>query len=73
MYLSIAILIKIANSPFGRVLQALRENEERTAFLGFSRNKYKFYSMIISGGFTSVAGALYVPVTNIGSSHRVSR
>ncbi|RLB36124.1 MAG: branched-chain amino acid ABC transporter permease [Deltaproteobacteria bacterium] len=50
---------RILNSPFGRVLVSIRENEERTSFLGFNTRLYKLISFCLSGLFTGIAGALY--------------
>ena len=49
----------LAGSPTGRVLIAVRENEERTGLLGYSTYKYKLLSLVISGGISGVAGAAY--------------
>jgi branched-chain amino acid transport system permease protein len=49
---------KIADSPFGRMLHAIRENEERVLFLGYDAFKFKHYSFILSGVVGGLAGAL---------------
>jgi branched-chain amino acid transport system permease protein len=49
----------LAGSPTGRVLIAVRENEERTGLLGYNTYKYKLLSLVISGGISGVAGAAY--------------
>ena len=49
----------LAGSPTGRVLVAVRENEERTGLLGYNTYKYKLLSLVISGGISGVAGAAY--------------
>lgn len=65
------LISRILNSPFGRVLASMRENEERTAFLGFNVRTYKLISFILSGLFAGVAGGLYtihlafVPMENM--------
>lgn len=55
-FLLSAILV---GSPTGRVLIAVRENEERTGLLGYNTYKYKLLSLVISGGISGVAGAAY--------------
>ena len=50
---------KIANSPFGRVLQAIRENPERVEFIGLPVHRYKLYAFIIAGTLGGFAGGLY--------------
>ncbi|MDF1747683.1 MAG: branched-chain amino acid ABC transporter permease [Alphaproteobacteria bacterium] len=59
--LAAAILIKLAlvRSPTGRILVAIRENEERTRMLGYDPFRYKLMAMVISGGFAGAAGAAY--------------
>lgn len=64
---SLAVLVRIANSPFGRVLQGIRENEERMAFIGYDVQRYKLIAFSISGGFAGLAGALYVPFQSVAS------
>ncbi len=50
---------KIANSPFGRVLQAIRENPERVEFIGLPVHRYKLFAFIIAGTLGGFAGGLY--------------
>jgi branched-chain amino acid transport system permease protein len=45
-------------SQFGEVLAAIRENEERSEFVGFSPAKYKLAAFVISGMLAGLAGAL---------------
>jgi len=54
------ITLVIARSPFGRVLVAIRENEERTRMLGFNTYANKLSAMVISGAISAAAGAAYV-------------
>lgn len=56
---SYAILRRIVNSPFGRTLQAIRENEHRSAALGYPVLKYKVISIVVSSVVASLAGAVY--------------
>jgi len=46
-------------SPIGRVLIAIRENEERTRLLGYDSLRYKLLSLVLSGGISAAAGASY--------------
>ncbi|OGO32854.1 MAG: hypothetical protein A2Z29_10345 [Chloroflexi bacterium RBG_16_56_11] len=53
------VLIRIVlNSPFSRVAQGLRENEERLLFLGINTRRFQLVTFIISGFFAAVAGIL---------------
>lgn len=62
---SIALLLRLANSPFGRVIQGIRENEDRIEALGYDLTSYKVVAFSLSGGFTGLAGGLFVPLTTI--------
>jgi branched-chain amino acid transport system permease protein len=56
---SFLLSVVLAGSPTGRVLIAVRENEERTRLLGYNTFKYKLLSLAISGGISGAAGASY--------------
>jgi branched-chain amino acid transport system permease protein len=53
------ICTKVIRSPFGRILVAIRENEERVAFLGYNVRWLKIKSFMISVALTSGAGVLF--------------
>ena len=50
---------RIIHSPFGRVMIAIRENEERARAVGYNTFYYKLSAFAISGAFAGVAGALF--------------
>ncbi len=52
------LLLRIVNSPFGRVLQAIRENDFRAEAIGFRTVVYRTLSNVLSALFATVAGAL---------------
>jgi branched-chain amino acid transport system permease protein len=52
------VLLRIVNSPFGRVLQAIRENDFRAETIGFRTVVYRTLSNVLAAGFATVAGAL---------------
>ena len=52
------VLLRIVNSPFGRVLQAIRENDFRAEALGFRTVTYRTVSTVLAALFATVAGAL---------------
>jgi branched-chain amino acid transport system permease protein len=54
----------LLNSPFGRTLLAIRENERRARFLGIPIERHIWLSFVISCLFVSVAGALYALLNN---------
>lgn len=49
----------LVRSPFGRVMVAMRENEERSRMLGFNPFRVKLIALVISGLYAGVAGAAY--------------
>jgi branched-chain amino acid transport system permease protein len=59
---SIVLIITLAvvRSSFGRVLVAVRENEERTKMLGYDTFANKLMAMVASGTISAAAGAAYV-------------
>ena len=56
--LALAALKRILDSPFGTVLQAIRENPERASACGYDVNRIKFVSFVFSAFFTGLAGSL---------------
>jgi len=55
----------IVSSPFGKALQAIRDNETRAEFVGVQVWKYRWIAFVISGAFTGLAGALWVPLNGL--------
>jgi branched-chain amino acid transport system permease protein len=52
------LLLRIVNSPFGRVLQAIRENDFRAEAIGFRTVVYRTLGNVLAALFACVAGAL---------------
>lgn len=65
------ILYRIHRSPFGRVMRAVKENEQRAMTCGYNTRLVKLYALMISGLFAGLAGALltilieFVPIENV--------
>jgi branched-chain amino acid transport system permease protein len=57
--ISYLLLRRITRSPFGMVLQAIRENEPRTRAIGYHVERYKIVAVMLSGCFAGLAGVLY--------------
>src|SRR5207253_4401943 len=55
----------IVNSPFGKALQAIRDNETRAEFVGVQIRRYRLVAFLVSGVFTGIAGALWVPLNGL--------
>jgi branched-chain amino acid transport system permease protein len=53
------ICLWLVRRPFGRVMVAIRENEERTAMLGYNTFRTKLLALIVSGAISGAAGAMY--------------
>ncbi len=51
--------IALLHSPIGRVLVAVRENEQRTRMLGYNTFGYKLLAMTLSGAISGLSGAAY--------------
>ena len=56
----LAVTLTVVRSSFGRVLVAIRENEERTKMLGYDTFANKLIAMVASGAICAAAGAAYV-------------
>jgi branched-chain amino acid transport system permease protein len=57
--LSYLAVRRITRSPFGMVLQSIRENEPRTRAIGYHVERYKIVAVMLSGLFAGLAGVLY--------------
>lgn len=57
--LCLLLLSRLVQSSFGKVLVAIRENEERTRMLGYDVGRYKLGAFVISGVVSGLAGASY--------------
>jgi len=55
----LSLSLWLVRTPFGRVLVAIRENEERARMLGYDPFAHKFAAMLISGTMAAAAGAAY--------------
>jgi branched-chain amino acid transport system permease protein len=56
--LAVALLKRILDSPFGAVLQAIRENSDRAVACGYDIDRVKLLSFVFSAMFAGLAGAL---------------
>jgi len=62
--LSVILGIRIINSPFGKTLECLRENEDRARSIGYNPTRFKLISFVISAFFAGLAGGLYALLQN---------
>lgn len=56
--LAMAALSRILRSPFGAVIEAVRENESRARACGYDIERTKLLAFVLSAGFCALAGAL---------------
>ena len=61
----VALMWVIVHSPFGKALQAVRDNETRAEFVGVQVWHYRWVAFLISGIYTGLAGALWVPLNGL--------
>src|SRR5256886_13483732 len=70
--LSLWAMRRIVESPLGKILQAIRENEVRAEAVGYNVPRFKLLAFVIGGAFSGFAGVLYamlfgiVPLEAIG-------
>jgi branched-chain amino acid transport system permease protein len=66
------VMKRVVESPLGKILQAIRENEVRAEAVGYSVPRFKLLAFVIGGAFSGLAGVLYamlfgiVPLEAIG-------
>jgi branched-chain amino acid transport system permease protein len=56
---SFLVMRGIVNSPFGKALQAVRDNEVRAELIGIRVRRYRLYAFCISGMYAGLGGALW--------------
>jgi branched-chain amino acid transport system permease protein len=61
------LIYRIINSPFGEVLKAIRENEQRTISLGYRTDRYKLMAFVLSATLAGLAGSLKALVFQLAS------
>ncbi len=61
------LINRTVHSPFGQILKAIRENEDRATSLGYDVNRYKLTAFVISAALASLAGSTKALVFNLAS------
>jgi branched-chain amino acid transport system permease protein len=61
------LIYRIINSPFGEILKAIRENEQRTISLGYNTERYKLVAFVLSATLAGLAGSLKALVFQLAS------
>ncbi|CAN0600238.1 unnamed protein product [Ectocarpus sp. 12 AP-2014] len=58
---------RIVNSPYGQVLNAIKQNEPRAVSLGYNVDRYKIIAFVISAGLAGLAGSMKTVVFQLAS------
>ena len=66
------LLLRVVRSPFGHVIVAIRENEQRATFQGYNTHQYKLAVFMLSATVTGLAGALLAFHHRIASAEPTS-
>jgi branched-chain amino acid transport system permease protein len=61
------LIYRIIHSPFGQVLKAIRENEQRAISLGYRTDQYKLLAFVLSGTLAGLAGSTKAIVFQLAS------
>ena len=61
------LIYRIINSPFGEVLKAIRENEQRSISLGYRTDRYKLIAFVLSATLAGLAGSMKAIVFQLAS------
>ena len=59
-FISVAAMYGITRTPFGRICNAVRDNPQRTAFIGYDTGTVRFIAFSLAGLFAGIAGGLSV-------------
>ncbi|NJO23939.1 MAG: branched-chain amino acid ABC transporter permease [Sphingomonadales bacterium] len=60
VFVAVSLLLwRLAHSPFGRVLKAIKQNETRARFIGYDVWAFKAAALVISAGLSGLAGGLF--------------
>jgi len=65
--LGFAFVWRIVHSPFGQVLKAIRENEQRALSLGYDTDRFKLIAFVLSGLVAGMAGGTKALVFQLAS------
>jgi ABC-type branched-subunit amino acid transport system ATPase component/ABC-type branched-subunit amino acid transport system permease subunit len=59
VFVGAVVVWRVVHSPFGTVLQAIRENERRASFVGYDVRRYAWLAFVLSTTIAGLAGALH--------------
>lgn len=55
---AMALIARIVSSPFGQLLRAVKENENRAVSLGYSTDRFKLVAFVLSAALAGLAGSM---------------
>ena len=67
-------IYRIIHSPFGQVLKAIRDNEQRAQSLGYEADRYKLLAFVLSAALAGLAGSTkamvlqFAPLTDVSAA-----
>jgi len=64
---SFLFIWRVVHSPFGQILKAIREHQDRATSLGYDTDRYKLLAFVISGALAGTAGAIKALVFQLAS------
>jgi len=67
-----AAIYRFIHSPFGQVLKAIRDNEQRALSLGYEADRYKLLAFVLSAAVAGLAGATKAMVVHFATLTDVS-
>ena len=74
LFVAVFVFIRrVAHSPFGQVLKAIRENEPRMISLGYEVQRYKLVAFVLSAGVAGLAGSVKAQVLGFATLSDVSQ
>jgi branched-chain amino acid transport system permease protein len=66
-FVGFLLTIRVIHSPFGQILKAIRDNEDRVRSLGYNIQRYKLLAFILSSGLAAMAGGLKAIVLGLAT------
>jgi ABC-type branched-chain amino acid transport system, permease component len=67
LVLVVIVVYRLVNSPWGRVLKGIREDEDAVRSLGKNVFAYKMQALLLGGGIAALGGILYAMDRNVNS------
>jgi branched-chain amino acid transport system permease protein len=71
-FLAMAAMFALTQTPLGRIANAVRDNEERAAFVGYSVERVRLIMFVLSAFFAGIAGGLTAVNYEIVTAETVS-